>query len=217
MKAFYKKISFALFLVVVGISSIKVISFANQFRNRIKGIEQELVDTKMLNAVLFENYGRVRAAVDNVDKPVSVLCLGNSITWHPRKDEIEWYPEWGMAASRLENDYCHQLESMLKHDNDESTVLPLNIADWERELRSSQIDSLIGDNIRGKDAVVIRLVENVSDKGRFEMALDTLVSFCQERVERVVLHAVSGRMTERSFPLRRLRTDIPLTMFLCFG
>lgn len=176
-----------LLLVVVGVSSYKTISFATQFKNRIKGIEQELADTKMLNAVLFENYGRGRGATDNTDKPVNVLCLGNSITWHPRKDEIEWYSEWGMAASRIENDYCHQLEAMLRQSDDESSVTPLNIAAWELGLRSTQIDSLIGDNICGKDAVVIRLGENVSDKGRFEMALDTLVSFCQEHVEKVVL------------------------------
>lgn len=173
-------------LVVVGVSSYKAVSFTIQFKNRIKGIEKELADAKMLSAVLFEDYGSGRT-VDNTDKPVNVLCLGNSITRHPRKDEIEWHSEWGMAASRMENDYCHQLEAMLKQSDNESSVTPLNIAAWELGLRSTQIDSLIGDRICGKDAVVIRLGENVSNHARFGMALDTLVSFCQERVGRVVL------------------------------
>lgn len=182
------RVVFLCLFVTIGIvGSLRLVSFANQFKNRIKGIEQELADAKMLNAVLFENYGRGRGATDNTDKPVNVLCLGNSITWHPRKDEIEWFSEWGMAASRMENDYCHQLEAMLRQSEEESSVTALNIAAWELGLRSTQIDSLIGDNICGKDAVVIRLGENVSDKSRFEMALDTLVSFCQERVGKVVL------------------------------
>ena len=95
MKAFNKFISIVLFLIVVCSSAIKIVSFATQFKNRIKGIEQELADTKMLNAVLFENYGSGRATVGDTDRPVNVLCLGNSITWHPRKDEIEWFSEWG--------------------------------------------------------------------------------------------------------------------------
>lgn len=41
-----------LLLVVVGVSSYKVVSFATQFKNRIKGIEQELADTKLLNDIL---------------------------------------------------------------------------------------------------------------------------------------------------------------------
>ena len=49
----------------------------------------------------------------NVNDPLQVLCLGNSITKHPIKEDIEWFSDWGMAASNIEYDYCHQLEKML--------------------------------------------------------------------------------------------------------
>ena len=44
---------------------------------------------------------------------LKVLCLGNSITRHEYKADIEWFSEWGMAASKEENDYCHQLQKLL--------------------------------------------------------------------------------------------------------
>ena len=64
----------------------------------------------------------------NVNDPLQVLCLGNSITKHPIKEDIEWFSDWGMAASNIEYDYCHQLEKMLCKYHPNSTVTPLNIA-----------------------------------------------------------------------------------------
>ena len=63
-----------------------------------------------------------------------VLCLGNSITRHEYSESVEWYSDWGMAASKPENDYCHVLESLLNEKHPGSTVTPLNIAAWERSL-----------------------------------------------------------------------------------
>ncbi len=43
-----------------------------------------------------------------------LLVVGNSLTQHGRADYLEWYNECGMAASSLENDFAHQLQSMLQ-------------------------------------------------------------------------------------------------------
>ena len=94
----------------------------------------------------------------NVNDPLQVLCLGNSITKHPIKEDIEWFSDWGMAASNIEYDYCHQLEKMLCKYHPNSTVTPLNIASWERNL-SCDIDSLIGSYCKNKDIIIIRLVK----------------------------------------------------------
>ena len=68
-----------------------------------------------------------------------------------------------MAASKEENDYCHQLEKMLSQNRPGTVVTPLNIAYWERNLNCN-IDSLIGTHVTDKDVIVIRLGENVQDK-----------------------------------------------------
>ena len=37
-----------------------------------------------------------------------ILFAGNSMAWHAPKDDIGWSGDWGMAASKRENDYVHQ-------------------------------------------------------------------------------------------------------------
>ena len=115
-----------------------------------------------------------------------VLCLGNSITRHAYAKKVEWYSDWGMAASCPENDYCHVLEKLLCETFPGSKVSPLNIAKWERSL-SSDIGSYIGEQIRGKDIVVIRLGENVRDEEHFEAALDSLAAYCVKKVPYVLI------------------------------
>ena len=128
----------------------------------------------------------VPATAQNGTEALKVLCLGNSITKHAYAPSVEWYGNWGMAASKAENDYCHVLQTMLSAYRPGSRVTPLNIADWERNL-SLDIDSLIGKNVVGKDIVVIRLGENVSDKNAFPDAILRLVRYCKTKAARVVI------------------------------
>ena len=118
--------------------------------------------------------------------PLRVLCLGNSITRHEYKADIEWFSEWGMAASKEENDYCHQLEKMLSQNRPGTVVTPLNIAYWERNLNCN-IDSLIGTHVTDKDVIVIRLGENVQDKEAFKSGILRLVEYCKRKANKVVI------------------------------
>lgn len=118
--------------------------------------------------------------------PHHVLCLGNSITRHFPKEDIGWYSDWGMAASCIEKDYCHQLQEMLKERNSASTVTPLNIASWERNLLCN-IDSLIKDSLEGKDIVVIRLGENVENKDLFRTKILELINVCKKQTNNIVI------------------------------
>ena len=96
------------------------------------------------------------------------------------------FSEWGMAASKEENDYCHQLQKLLCAEHPGTVVTPLNIAYWERNL-TCDIDSLIGSAVRGEDLVVIRLGENVQDKQAFRSGILRLVEYCKQKAGRVVI------------------------------
>ncbi len=122
------------------------------------------------------------------ETPVSynVLCLGNSITRHEYAASVEWYSDWGMAASKPENDYCHVLESLLNGKYPGSTVTPLNIAAWERSL-SDDIDGFIGEYVRDRDIIVVRLGENVTAERAFAPALQKLVSYCVAHAKYVLI------------------------------
>ncbi len=117
---------------------------------------------------------------------LNVLCLGNSITRHEYAPGIEWYSAWGMAASKEENDYCHQLERMLCQKRPGSKVTPLNIADWERNL-SLDLNTLLDRHCEGKDVIVIRLGENVEDKEAFKTAIGSLISYCKKKAKYVFI------------------------------
>ena len=45
---------------------------------------------------------------------IRIMFLGNSMTYHGKKESIGWYNQWGMAASKEENDYVHRLVSLLE-------------------------------------------------------------------------------------------------------
>ena len=47
-----------------------------------------------------------------------VLILGNSITRHGPKADIDWHTNWGMAASALEKDFAHILIKYFTQAND---------------------------------------------------------------------------------------------------
>ena len=120
------------------------------------------------------------------DKTHHVLCLDNSITLHPRKDDIGWHSEHGMAASMPQKDYVHLLENRFKQHNASSSVMGINIAEWEINSKVA-LHSLFGKQCEGKDIIVLRLGENVRDIIGFQSALNKLVQYCMTFTENIIL------------------------------
>ena len=113
----------------------------------------------------------------NLKRPLKVVCLGNSITHHAYLPDVEWYSDWGMAASKPENDYCHVLERELQTFNKHTSVHPQNIYPFERN-PYCDIDSLIGKTCAEADIIVLRICENVNDIDAFKKNFPRLVEYC---------------------------------------
>lgn len=106
----------------------------------------------------------------------TMAVLGNSITIHPITSF--WWGTFGMAASERSKDYVHVLETRMKANEPASLVSPLNISDWEQNRNTFNLNS-VNPIITGKDYIVIRLGENVSDLTNYEADIVTLINHCK--------------------------------------
>ena len=120
------------------------------------------------NTVSAENQLKPSSLVqifDEEEATLRILFVGNSITYHEPKTEIGWTGAWGMAASKLEKDYVHQVVQMLRKHYGKVGFAIAQLARWELDfdcepeqwqqpyMRTKQINS---------DIVVIRMGENIS-------------------------------------------------------
>lgn len=91
------------------------------------------------------------------------LFLGNSITKHGPKADIDWSGNWGMAASAEDKDYVHlMIKALEAKTGAKSEVMIKNIADFERAYAGYDISGKLKDPIDfGADLVVLAIGENV--------------------------------------------------------
>jgi hypothetical protein len=92
-----------------------------------------------------------------------VLFLGNSITKHGPKADIDWTGNWGMAASAESKDYVHVFtKSLTDMQGSAHEVLVKNIADFERAYAGYDIAGKLKEPIDfGADLIVLAIGENV--------------------------------------------------------
>lgn len=96
-----------------------------------------------------------------------VLFLGNSITRHGPAPKIGWTSDWGMASSALEKDYVHLVAAGLAElSGKKPEVKVANIADFERNLATYDIDATLKAELDFKPTLVILAIgENVPALG----------------------------------------------------
>lgn len=92
-----------------------------------------------------------------------VLFLGNSITKHGPKADIDWSGNWGMAASAESKDYVHVFTASLTQKQGAAPeILVKNIADFERAHQGYDFAAKLQGTIDfNADLIVLAIGENV--------------------------------------------------------
>ncbi|WP_165020147.1 Ig-like domain-containing protein [Dysgonomonas sp. ZJ279] len=108
------------------------------------------------------------------------VALGNSITKHSITSF--WWGEWGMAATKKENDYIHVLNRSLEvRYNNDISFHAINVAAWERDFKGFNKNSLDNYLAGDEDLIIIRLGENVPSNetvyASYKDELDELVKY----------------------------------------
>ena len=96
-------------------------------------------------------------------KPQKILFIGNSITKHAPKADIDWHGNWGMAATSEDKDYVHLVAKALaaKQGATPETMVK-NIADFERNHIGYDIAGKFADATGFKaDLIILCIGENV--------------------------------------------------------
>jgi len=107
-----------------------------------------------------------------------ILFLGNSLTLHNPAPDIGWFGEWGMAASKKENDYVHQVEKDLAERGASPEIRFRNIAEFERN-PGMDIPAYFAEDLAfAPDVLILRIGENTleEDVERFGKACIPLIS-----------------------------------------
>ncbi|MBN8419198.1 MAG: SGNH/GDSL hydrolase family protein [Verrucomicrobia bacterium] len=113
-----------------------------------------------------------------------VLFLGNSITKHGPKKDIDWSGNWGMAATAEANDYVHLVTKALTEKAGAAPeVMVKNIADFERAYAGYDIAAKLKDAIEFKaDLIILAIGENVpalktaEDKAKLQASVTALLN-----------------------------------------
>lgn len=104
--------------------------------------------------------------VTGCDSSVSILFLGNSLTYCGVADEDPDKTKRGLTSTTIDKDYVHRLVQMIsEHDSVSVRYSVTNIAEFERQfhLRPFPWDDKLSDAmVRQPDILIVQIGENVS-------------------------------------------------------
>ena len=97
-------------------------------------------------------------------QPQKILFVGNSITKHGPKADIDWHGNWGMAATSEDKDYVHLVtKSLAAKHGAQPEILVKNVADFERAHVGYDIAGKFADAAAFKaDLIILCIGENVA-------------------------------------------------------
>lgn len=119
-----------------------------------------------------------------------VLILGNSIVLSPPKDWLDWFGNWGMAASDIDLDFSHLLIGRLRQYYGAVDYQIVNVAPME-QYPDKYTDANLRDAARfNADIVVFRFGDNVTDtaeaRAAFAALYDTLFAYVAPNAQMIV-------------------------------
>jgi hypothetical protein len=117
---------------------------------------------------------------------LNVLFVGNSITLHGVKPEIGWYGDWGMAASKEENDYVHRLVDKLARNGTPVNFCIAQAAEWERAYWDGDgFKTYEGARAFAADIIIVRIGENtrleMTERYDYAKGLDKFIKFFKSK------------------------------------
>jgi lysophospholipase L1-like esterase len=124
-----------------------------------------------------------------------VLFLGNSITQHGPKADIDWAGNWGMAASAEGKDYVHLVTAGLAANSGAAPeTMVRNIADFERAYAGYDIAGKLREAIDFQaDLIILAIGENVAalktpeEQAAFQESVTKLLTALKAGRQRVVI------------------------------
>ena len=143
------------------------------YLRKVKAALQELIDQRYLGEADLEP--QLKTAGERWDWVIAqssasaqaryqkVLFLGNSITKHGPKADIDWSGNWGMAASAESKDYVHLVTKALTESSGKAPkTLIRNIADFERSHADYDVAGKLKEAIDfDADLIILAIGENV--------------------------------------------------------
>lgn len=103
--------------------------------------------------------------------------LGNSLTIHPPNPSVEGYANWGMAASKPENDFTHLLAKRMNAE-----LEAVNLSAWERNHDSFDLSNLNPYFGSMPDLIIVRFGENVGGElQNFEQSFSKMIEYIKSK------------------------------------
>lgn len=132
--------------------------------------------------------------VNSGGKGKRIMFVGNSITLHGILPSIGWHHEWGMAASKMENDYVHILMAKINEIVSDSQYCICQVAEWESQYINGESRHYLFESARDfeADVIIVRFVENCDwngfDEEAFKKQYDLLLGYLNKSQKaRVIL------------------------------
>lgn len=115
------------------------------------------------------------------------LALGNSLTSHAYNEGLGYYGDssWAMASTnKQETTWTNFLQTILRQKNNDATVIPFNVYDWETNPTGADLDKMFGahlEDAQSYDLIIFRAGENGGVPEGHKEGFDRLIKYLREK------------------------------------